>query len=303
VNDFDRVARVIRYLDEHHAAQPSLAGLAAVAGLSEYHFHRLFRRWAGVTPKDFLQCLTAEHAKRCLRESASVLDAALDTGLSGPGRLHDLLVTLEAVSPGEMKRGGEGLRIEWGLTESPFGTCSIGWSARGLCHLAFHDSVDDSGPPAELTSGWPQAAFHRSDRAARQQANRIFESSPGTAPALKAFVRATAFQLKVWRALLRIPEGCVASYRAIADAVGKPNATRAVGSACGSNPIGWLIPCHRVIRETGVVRGYRWGDTRKRAMLARESVLRCPELEGTETTAGATECRAGGISSELTGAV
>jgi AraC family transcriptional regulator of adaptative response/methylated-DNA-[protein]-cysteine methyltransferase len=270
VNDFERIAAVIRYLDEHHSAQPALGDLAAAAGLSPAYFHRLFRRWAGVTPKDFLQCLTAEHAKLRLRESASVLDASLDTGLSGPGRLHDLLVTIEAASPGEFKSGGRGLRIEWGFAESPFGLCSIGWNPRGICHIAFHDIPLGYTVPAELLADWPHANFSRNDRAARRVVKTIFNPDARTAT-LKTFVRATPFQLKVWRALLRIPEGCVASYSRIAQAVNHQKAVRAVGTACGANPVAWLIPCHRVIRETGIVQGYRWGETRKRALLALES--------------------------------
>jgi AraC family transcriptional regulator of adaptative response/methylated-DNA-[protein]-cysteine methyltransferase len=271
MNDFARVANVIRYLDANHTGQPPLRDLAAASGLSESHFHRLFHRWAGVTPKDFLQCLTVEHAKRRLRESASVLDAALDAGLSGPGRLHDLLVTLEAASPGEYKQGGCGLSIEWGLTGSPFGRCTIGWNARGICHLAFHEVDTEFVEPPELRESWPHAELRRNDRQASSRARDIFNPGPESAAPLKAFVRATPFQLKVWRALLRVPEGCVASYRSIARSIGDPGAARAVGAACGSNPIAYLIPCHRVIRETGVVQGYRWGDTRKCALLAWEA--------------------------------
>ena len=270
MNDYARVANVIRYLDENHAGQPALSDLAAASGLSESHFHRLFRRWAGVTPKDFLQCLTVEHAKRRLRESASVLEAALEAGLSGPGRLHDLLVTLEAASPGEYKQGGQGLLIEWGVAESPLGRCSVGWNARGICHLAFHEADTDLVEPPELRESWPNARLRRNDREARRRVKTIFDPGARPAASLKALVRATPFQLKVWRALLRVPEGCVASYHSIARAMGGPRAARAVGAACGSNPIAYLIPCHRVIRETGVVRGYRWGDTRKRALLAWE---------------------------------
>jgi AraC family transcriptional regulator of adaptative response/methylated-DNA-[protein]-cysteine methyltransferase len=208
-----------------------------------------------------------------LRESTNVLEAALDAGLSGPGRLHDLLVTVEAASPGEFKTGGQGLRIEWGVAHSPFGECSLGWNERGICHLAFHDSDANMSEPAELRADWPNANLHRNDLAARRQAKAIFgRSTPVTTP-LKAFVRGTPFQLKVWRALLRVPEGFVASYSSIADAIGQPNAARAVGTACGSNAIAYLIPCHRVIRETGVVHGYRWGQSRKRALLAWESSM------------------------------
>jgi AraC family transcriptional regulator of adaptative response/methylated-DNA-[protein]-cysteine methyltransferase len=270
MNDYTRVANVIRYLDENHTGQPALGDLAAAAGLSESHFHRIFHRWAGVTPKDFLQCLTVEHAKRRLRESASVLEAALDAGLSGPGRLHDLLVTIEAASPGEFKNGGHGTTIEWGLAGSPFGECSIGWNARGICHLAFHETDADFTEPPGLRENWPNARLRRNDHQAGRRSGTIFNHGAPTAVPLKACVRATPFQLKVWRALLRIPEGCITNYRSVAGIVGNPSAARAVGTACAANPIAYLIPCHRVIRETGVVRGYRWGDTRKRALLAWE---------------------------------
>lgn len=240
--------------------------MAKVAGLSVSHFHRLFQRWAGVTPKDFLQCLTAEFAKQRLRESASVLDAALEAGLSGPGRLHDLMVTLEAASPGEIKSRGAGLWIEWGVVESPFGVCSIGWTERGICHLGFGETARAT----VMVKEWGSAEFRRNDRVARARAAAIFDHPRIPAGKLKAFVRGTAFQLKVWRALLRIPPGCVATYGRIARAIGEPNAIRAVGTACGSNPVAYLIPCHRVIRETGIVQGYAWGSDRKQAMLAWE---------------------------------
>ncbi len=271
MNDYARVEKVIRHLDGHHRSQPSLAELAAASGLSASHFHRLFHRWAGATPKDFIQCLTVEHAKQRLRDSASVLDAALDAGLSGPGRLHDLLVTLEAATPGEIKSGGSGMTVEWGAAETPFGICTLGWNARGICHLAFHDD-DVSAPPSELTNAWPNAKLQRDDAAAAREAALIFEPAVRGARPLRAFVRGTPFQLKVWRALLRIPAGHVASYGKLATAIGAPGATRAVGTACGANPVGYLIPCHRVIRETGIVRGYRWGHARKQALLAREGV-------------------------------
>lgn len=271
MSDYARIERVIRHLEANHRAQPSLAELAEACGLSESHFHRLFHRWAGATPKDFVQCLTVEHAKQRLRESASVLDASLDVGLSGPGRLHDLFVTLEAATPGEIKSGGSGIVIEWGEAESPFGRCTIGWTARGICHLVFHDG-EIKDPPTELSSAWPNASFKRSDAAATKKAAVIFDPQGRGSTPLAAFVHGTPFQLKVWRALLRLPEGSLASYRSIARAIGQPDATRAVGTACGANPVGYLIPCHRVIRETGIVQGYRWGHTRKQALLARESL-------------------------------
>jgi AraC family transcriptional regulator of adaptative response/methylated-DNA-[protein]-cysteine methyltransferase len=269
MNDFARIAAVIRHLNEHRTRQPALAEIAELIGLSESHLHRLFHRWAGVTPKDFLQCLTAEHAKRRLRESATVLDAALDAGLSGPGRLHDLLVTVEAASPGEVKTGGRDVGIEWGVAESPFGLCSIGWNARGICHLAFRETQTRS-VPTELKRDWPYAQYTRNDRHAQKQADAIFNWEGAPSAPIKAYVRGSPFQVKVWRALLRIPEGCVASYGRLAAAVCTSRAARAVGAACGANPVAYLIPCHRVIRETGVVEGYRWGTDRKQAMLGRE---------------------------------
>ncbi len=270
MNDYERIARVIRHLDKHHAEQPSLGELAGAAGLGESHFHRLFHRWAGITPKDFVQCLTAEHAKQRLRDSASVLDAALDTGLSGPGRLHDLLVTIEAATPGEYKSGGAGVTITWGVADSPFGWCGLGWTERGICHLVFYESekIPDSAPA--LREYWPAATLVRDDRETRRRAEQIFSHRGRKSPHWKTFVRGTPFQLQVWRALVRIPEGAVASYGDIAKRIANPAATRAVGTACGANPVAYLIPCHRVIRETGVVRGYRWGTERKRALLASE---------------------------------
>lgn len=271
MSDYDRVAAAIRFFEQHQLSQPSLAEVAAAAGLSESHFHRLFHRWAGVTPKDFLQCLTAAEARRRLQQSASVLEAALDAGLSGPGRLHDLFIGLEAATPGEVKSGGRGMRIAWGRVMSPFGVCSLGWTDRGVCHLVFADDPAPEGVPAELRAQWPSATLEEDPAGARALACRVYESGGGVRDRLTAFVRGTAFQVRVWRALLQIPEGTLTTYRRVAEAVEVPRAFRAVGAACGANPVAYLIPCHRVIRETGVVEGYRWGTTRKQALLAREA--------------------------------
>jgi AraC family transcriptional regulator of adaptative response/methylated-DNA-[protein]-cysteine methyltransferase len=271
MTDYARVEAMIRHLEKHRDEQPSLGELARVAGLGETQTHRLFQRWAGVTPKDFLQSLTLEHAKRRLRESASVLDAALDSGLSGPGRLHDLLVTVEAVSPGEYKNGGRGMQIEWGAAESPFGLCTVGWTQRGISHLAFHDREEIGEVPSELSASWPHADFERSDAAAAKHISRIFRADRADLGGLRAFVRATPFQLRVWRALLQVPEGHVTTYGRLAGAIGSPGAARATGTACGANPVAYLIPCHRVIRETGAINDYRWGALRKKAILGRET--------------------------------
>ncbi|MCI0536265.1 MAG: methylated-DNA--[protein]-cysteine S-methyltransferase [Verrucomicrobiales bacterium] len=272
MNDYKRIARVIEYLDEHYTDQPDLPMLAEHVGLSPFHFHRLFSAWAGITPKDFVECLTLNHAKELLRQGESVLDAALATGLSGPGRLHDLCIKLEAASPGEIKSGGAGCEIRFGFAKTPFGNWLAAENSKGICHVGFVEQRT-SAASATLYESWPEAEFTRDDSVAARLAALVFENSkPVTSrPALRAFVRGTEFQVRVWRALLQVPSGALVSYGRLASLVGHPRASRAVGSAVGQNPLAYLIPCHRVIRETGVVKGYRWGDTRKRALLAWES--------------------------------
>ncbi|QKT03469.1 methylated-DNA--[protein]-cysteine S-methyltransferase [Ectothiorhodospiraceae bacterium 2226] len=274
MSDYDRIACAIRYLEAQRRAQPDLAALAAHVGLSPYHLHRLFRAWAGITPKDFLQCLTLEHAKGLLHAGASVLDAALDAGLSGPGRLHDACVALEAASPGEVKSGGAGWTLHAGVADTPFGPCLIAEGPRGVCHLGFLDAARSASVADELTqlqAAWPAARLRRDDAGAARVARRIFVRTPQGAPPLRALVRGTDFQVRVWRALLRVPPGAAVSYGRLAAALGRPGAGRAVGAAVGRNPLAYLIPCHRVIRETGVIGDYRWDATRKRAMLAWEA--------------------------------
>ncbi len=275
MNDYERIARVIRHLDARATEQPDLADLAEYAGLSPFHFHRLFSRWAGVTPKNFLQCLTASHARMLLREGKSVLDASLDVGLSGPGRLHDLCVTLEAATPGEVKMKGAGWTIRYGFAESPFGNVLLGECPRGLCYVGFTENPD-AAEVALLRQSWPKARFHRDDAGASHSAARIFAQRDPFAEKfpIRACVRGTAFQVRVWRALIAIPQGRLASYGGLASALGHPRAARAVGSAIGRNRLAYLVPCHRVIRETGVVGDYRWGSLRKRTLLAWESADR-----------------------------
>ena len=273
MNDYERIARVIRYLDAHHSEQPDLAELAGHLGLSPFHFHRLFTDWAGVTPKDFLQSLTLNHVKRLLGEGESVLTAALDAGFSGPSRLHDLCVGLEAASPGEIKAGGKGWHVSYGFAESPFGECLLGEGPRGICYLAF---IDDSGrvkAKTALQAAWPAAELIRDDAAAAQLAGRVFQRTPATRgrPSLRAFVRGSTFQVRVWNALLHVPPGTLVSYGHLAAAIGQPSAARAVGSAVSANPVAYLIPCHRVIRETGVIGNYAYGHERKAAMVAWET--------------------------------
>lgn len=265
MNDYERIARVIRHLDAHANEQPSLAELATVAGLSEAHFHRLFQRWAGVTPKGFLQSITAMFAKKHLRGAASVLETAVEAGLSGPGRLHDLMVTMEAATPGEVKSGGAGVTLRFGRAESPFGECLVAWNERGLAYLSFGEPEGAS----ELAMEWPRAKLVPDRSGAEDWAGQIFDPRGGRE--LRAFVRGTEFQVKVWRSLLRIPCGETRTYGQIAGEVCTRKASRAVGSACGANLVAYVIPCHRVIRETSVVQGYRWGGERKKAMLAWEA--------------------------------
>jgi AraC family transcriptional regulator of adaptative response/methylated-DNA-[protein]-cysteine methyltransferase len=275
MNNYERIAKMIRYLDEHHLDQPDLARLAECAGLSPFHFHRLFTVWAGVTPKDFLQCLTFAKVKKSLKRGRSVLDAALDGGLSGPGRLHDLCVNLEGASPGEMKSGGTEWKITAGFAGSPFGTCLIAESPRGICHLAFVENGNKDASWKELQENWPNACVRRNDAATARLSEKVFglRAGNGSRPVLRAFVHGTDFQLRVWRALVQIPPGRLVSYGGLAKAIGNSSAARAVGTAVGANSLAYLIPCHRVIRETGVVGDYRWGRVRKRAMVAWESAL------------------------------
>lgn len=267
--DFARVARAIRYIDANFRSQPRLAEIAASARLSEFHFNRLFRRWAGVTPRQYLAHVTAQAARGALANTSSVLDAAYALGLSGPGRLHDLLVTLDAVTPGELKMGGRDLEMRYGFSDSPFGTALLAQTARGLSHLAFVDPGDRASALQRLTREWPDARWVRDDLAAQALARRIWKgaSDPATVRTpLKLTVRGTNFQLKVWQALLELGAAGPTTYGAIAQAVGSAGA-RAVGNAVGTNPVAWLIPCHHVLRGDGSLGGYRFGPDRKRAML------------------------------------
>ncbi len=272
MNDYERVANVIRFLDRHHTEQPDLNQLAAAAGLSPFHFHRLFSTWAGVTPKDFLQCLTLEHVKQLLLNGNNVFDVALDAGLSGPGRLHDLCVTLEAASPGEMKNGGAGMQIGYGFAETPFGEALIAETKRGICHLSFVDGKGRNAARDLLTSQWPNAKLNRNDARIGELSATIFmQGREGTSRRpLRAFVRGTSFQLRVWRALLRVPSGTLTTYGRLAEAIGQSKAARAVGSAVGANPISFIVPCHRVILETAALGNYGGGRIRKRAMVGWE---------------------------------
>jgi len=271
---YELVAQAIRYLRAHAQQQPTLAEVAAAVHLSEHHLQRVFAAWAGISPKRFLQYLSKEHALQALREAQDVLGAAQASGLSGPGRLHDLLVSCEAMSPGEIKSGGAGVALGWGEADTPFGTVLVGWTPRGICYLAFLDD-DAAQRQAELRAAWPAADMQRDDDEARRLMGQVFPATP-QAGRLHLLLRGTNFQLKVWEALLRLPPGRRVSYTQLAALAGQPRAQRAVGSALAANTIGYLIPCHRVIRESGDSGHYRWGDERKSAMLAWEAAARTP---------------------------
>ncbi len=272
--DYRRIEQAINYLQEHVAEQPSLDEVAEHIGLSAYHFQRLFKSWAGVSPKRFLQYLTVGNAKRLLRESSSVLDAALDVGLSGPGRLHDLFVSVEAMSPGEYKNLGKGLQISYGFHSTPFGECLLAVTSRGICSLAFVEPENRSDALKGLLESWQEESIVENPEAGKGTIKQIFGQSNDQAQTpIKVLLRGTNFQIKVWEALLSILEGTVVSYGSLADTVGHPGAHRAVGTAIGHNPVAYLIPCHRVLRANGEIGGYHWGTTRKRAILAREAAV------------------------------
>lgn len=271
--DYARIEAAIRFLQTHARDQPGLDDVADAVSMSPYHFQRLFTRWAGVSPKQFLRCLTIEHAKRVLESTGDLLDATFETGLSGPGRLHDLFVTLEAITPGEFKQRGLTLEVKWGLHTSPFGQFAIAVTDRGICGLEFVDGRDPTSALQRIRANLPGAEFSRSDSGTAQLAKQVF--APGSRVQdrpLRIWLKGTNFQVNVWRALLRIDPGQLSTYGDIARSIGQPTAARAVGTAVGANPVAFLIPCHRVIRATDLFdTNYRWGPARKLAMIGVET--------------------------------
>ena len=270
-SDYARIERAIEFLVERAQEQPSLEDTAALVGLSAPHFQRLFTRWAGVSPKRFVQFLSLERAKACLEANRGVLVASAEAGLSGPGRLHDLFLAHETLSPGEYRRGGEGVSIRHGWVDSPFGDALVLVSPRGLCGLAFAVDGGHDGALQDMRRRWPLATFSEDPDAIAALAAPLFD--PSARPRLALDLRGTPFQLKVWDALRRIPHGRVTTYGALAGKVGEPDAVRAVAGACARNPVAVLVPCHRVIASTGRLHGYRWGLDRKHLLLAREGVM------------------------------
>ena len=317
-DDYARIETAIRFIEEHHREQPDLDEIARQVHLSKFHFDRLFRRWAGVSPKRFLQYVTLEYAKGML-QAGNLQAVALEAGLSGTARLHDLFVTIEAMTPGEYRNGGSGLSLRYGVAATPFGECLVAWTERGLCHLGFvpqngfiaelntPDLIDLTGSPSSpnsdnspesfkspnspnspgtapdlavaldaLKARWPAAALQEDAAGAEDIAARIFVPDARTARPFHLHLKGTNFQIQVWKALLQIPEGWVASYEELAGFMGNPKAFRAVASAVAANPVGFLIPCHRVIRKSGEAHKYRWGHLRKKAILAWEAARNTP---------------------------
>lgn len=271
-HDYDMVKHTLAFISENWREQPSLETLADQAGLSPTHLQRLFTRWAGLSPKAFLQAVTLDHARGLLRDSASILDASYELGLSGPGRLHDLFVTHEGMSPGIYKAHGRGLNIQYGFHDCPFGRALILITSEGLAGLAFADHGKEKSALADMTSRWPEATYVENQQATAAYAKRIFESERWKPDQpLKIVFIGSDFEIRVWETLLRIPFGKASTYSDIASHIGKPKAARAVGSAVGKNPISFVVPCHRVLEKSGGLGGYHWGLTRKRAILGWEA--------------------------------
>jgi len=275
MTDYERIKKAIEFIHSNFQQQPDLDAVAKEVYLSPFHFQRLFKDWAGVSPKKFLQYISLQHAKQLLQHH-TVADTAYETGLSGSGRLHDLFINIEGMTPGEYKNGGEQLHINYSFAESPFGNIIVASTAKGICHLAFADDEKDALKKLQLQ--FPNASFKQVVDTIQQNALFIFTQDWKDLSKIKLHLKGTAFQIKVWEALLKIPMGDVSTYSGIANTINNPNATRAVGTAIGDNPVAFLIPCHRVIRLTGEFGQYHWGSTRKTAMIGWEAAKTNPEM-------------------------
>lgn len=268
--NYNRIAEAIAYIQDNFKSQPSLEEVAERIHVSPFHFQRLFTEWAGVSPKKFLQYITVEHAKKMLKENQSTLfDTAFETGLSGTGRLHDLFINIEGMSPGEYKNGGENLMINYSFAESPFGNILVASTPKGICHMAFAE--DEKQALQVLKEMFPNAAYRQMVDLAQQNVLYIFSHDWSQLNKIKLHLKGTAFQLKVWETLLKIPMGQVTTYGNIAKTIQQPNASRAVGTAIGDNPVAFLIPCHRVIQSSGVFGQYHWGSVRKKTIIGWEA--------------------------------
>ncbi|UOQ70589.1 bifunctional transcriptional activator/DNA repair enzyme AdaA [Hymenobacter cellulosilyticus] len=279
MTDYQRIAAAIGYIQANFRAQPTLEQIAGQAHWSPFHFQRKFQEWAGVSPKKFLQYVSVEHAKSLLQQQLSVAEATYETGLSGPSRLHDLFVTLEAMTPGEYRQGGAALTIRYSFGQSRFGPYLVASTAKGICRLHFADDADLA--LAELRQEWPQATLLALAAPEHAQVARFFAREFGPSDRLNLHLKGTDFQLKVWASLLRIPEGQLTTYAGLAAQAGHGPAVRAVGTAIGANPVGYLIPCHRVIRNGGELGQYRWGTSRKVALVGWEAAQAAAKLQTT----------------------
>lgn len=268
--NYNRIAEAIEYIGQHFKARPSLEEIAERVHVSPYHFQRIFTQWAGTTPKRFLQYISVEYAKKLLKEQqATLFDTALETGLSGTSRLHDLFINIEGMTPAEYKNGGRELSINYSFAESPFGNLIVASTSRGICYMAFED--DEIEALSNLRTKFPNAVLRQKTDTLQQNALFIFQNDWSKLSEIKLHLKGSDFQLKVWESLLRIPMGRLSTYGKIAEQIGNPNASRAVGTAVGSNPVAYLIPCHRVIQSSGLFGEYMWGRTRKTAMIGWES--------------------------------
>lgn len=268
--NYNRIAKAIEYIKNNFKQQPNLDKVAEEVHLSPFHFQRLFSEWAGTTPKKFLQYISVEHAKKLLKEQQTTLfDTAFETGLSGTGRLHDLFINIEGMTPAEYKNGGKNLLVNYSLAESPFGNLIVASTPKGICYMAFED--DETKALSDLKQQFPNASFQQKLDLVQQNALFIFQNDWSKLPEIKLHLKGTSFQLKVWETLLKIPMGQLSTYGHIASQIGHANASRAVGTAIGSNPVAFLIPCHRVIQSSGNIGGYMWGNTRKTAIIGWES--------------------------------
>lgn len=274
--NYQRIAEAIEYIQSNFREQPNLDEVAKKVHMSPFHFQRLFSEWAGTSPKKFLQFTSVEYAKKLLKENqATLFEAAYETGLSGTGRLHDLFITIEGMTPAEYKNGGKDLVINYSFAVSPFGNILVASTEKGVCYMAF--SEDEAGSFSIMQQHFPNARFRQLTDPIQQNAIRIFTHDWTQLKQVKLHLKGSDFQLKVWQTLLKIPMGQLTTYGAIANQIENPNAARAVGTAIGSNPVAFLIPCHRVIQSTGVLGGYMWGNTRKTAIIG---------WEGTKTHSG-----------------
>jgi len=270
-DDYYRIEKIIYYIEQHYQEQPDLGELASVVNLSEFHFQRMFRRWVGVSPKRFLQFITKEYAKALLEENSGLLETTYQTGLSSPGRLHDLFITCEATTPGEYRRRGEGLSIRYGIHPSPFGNCLLALTDRGICGMVFLPEANYAGVVDQWLRRWKNATIREDVPETGQFIERVFsEEDTSVNSPLPVYLQGTNFQIKVWEALIMIPTGSVINYQDIAYRIGVPGAARAVGNAVSSNALPVIIPCHRVIRKSGMIGKYRWGSARKKAILGYE---------------------------------